>query len=234
MKKLFFALLVFISGGHLSFAQVKTTIREEVRSNSKGSYSCLVMDCPGVSSEKVKDVWDQYVKEFKGKTKHDNKNKETFTDDATIKEMSENSVDIYAKIEEKGDKGSEISVWFNLGATYVSQKEFPKQFEVANRLMEKFSKKLSADMLEDQLKEEEKTLRKMEDDLKDLEKDEKKSKKDIEEAKEQIKKAEEDIKKSEENIKTKVEEQGKKKTEIDTQKKKVSEIENTMKSMKGK
>lgn len=234
MKKLILAfILVWVYNG-ASFAQIKTTVKEEVRSNSKGAFACLVMECPATSSDKVKDVWDQFVKEFKGKTKNDSKNKEIFTDDATIKEMSENSVDIYAKIEDKGDKGSEISVWFNLGATYVSQKEFPKQFEVANRIMEKFSKKLSADLLADQLKEEEKSLKKMEDDLKDLEKDEKKAKKDIEDAKEQIKKAEENIKKSEEEIKTKVEEQGKKKAEIDTQKKKVSELESNIKSMKGK
>lgn len=234
MKKLFFPLLLIGMLSQPILAQVKATVKEEIRTNSKGSNPALVMEFPVTTAEKVKDAWSSFVKDYKGKTEYNKKDKEYFTNNAVIKEMSDNTLDICARIDDKAEKGSEISVWFSFGPTYISQKDNPKQFEVANKIMEKFAKKLSADLLEDQLKEEEKLLKKMEDDLKDLAKDEAKRKKDIEEYKETIKKMEENIKKAEEDVKIKIEEQAKKKGEVDTQKKKVTELENSVKNAKGK
>jgi hypothetical protein len=234
MRNFLSILFILILLSQSSIAQIKADINDEVRANSKGSFPCLVMNFSATSSDEVKDAWKSFIKEYKGKTDYENKTKEFITDDATIKDMSENSVDVIARIENKGEKGSEMSVWFNLGVTYVSKKDFPKQYDVAVKLLEKFTKKLSADLLEEELKEEEKALRKLESDLKDLVRDESNLKSDIEKYKDTIKKMEENIKKAEEDIKQKVDEQGKKKGEIDTQKKKVGEVESNLKSMKGK
>jgi len=234
MRNFLSILFILILSSKFSIAQIKADITEEERANSKGSKPCLVMSFSATSSDEVKDAWKSFIKDYKGKTDYENKTKEFITDDATIKDMSENSVDVIARIENKGEKGSEMTVWFNLGVTYVSKKDFPKQYDVAVKLLEKFTKKLSADLLEKELKEEEKALSKLESDLKDLVKDESNLKNDIEKYKDTIKKMEENIKKAEEDIKQKVDEQGKKKGEIDTQKKKVGEVESNLKSMKGK
>jgi hypothetical protein len=231
MKKLFLPLALLLMLGQTVMSQ-KLTLKEEIRANSKGTFPALVMEFPLATADQVKDAWESFIKDYKGKTNFSKKEKEFFTDDATIKEMSENSVDVYAQIDDKAEKGSAIVVWINLGITYLSQKEFPKQFEVASKMMDKFSQRVSSDMLEQKLKEEEKVLKTLESDLKDLEKEEAKRKSDIEDYKATIKKMEENIKKTEEEIKLKAEDQGKKKAEIETQKKKVAEIENDIKKSK--
>jgi chromosome segregation ATPase len=230
MKQFFLSAIIFMFFLSFASAQVKTTLKEENRANSKGSFPALVLIIPNTTGDKVRDTWESFVKNYKGKSDYSKKDKEVFTDNATIKEMSDNTIDIYARFDENAEKGTELTVWFDFGAqTYLSQKDYPKQFEIARKMLEKFSDKLSADMLEDLLKEEEKALRKLEDDYKDLEKDEERRKKDIVDYKETIRKMEENIKKAEEDIKTKIEEKSKKKTEIDTQTKKVNDVKTEIK-----
>lgn len=228
MKQFFLSSIIFMFFLSFASAQVKTTLKEENRTCSKGSQPALVLNIPNTSADKVRDTWESFIKSYKGKTDYNKKDKEVFTDDALIKEMSENTVDIIARIDET-EKGSELTVWFNLGVTFLSQKEFSKQFDVARKLLEKFSDKLSADLLEELLKEQEKILKKLEGDYKDLERDEEKRKKDIVDYKETIRKMEENIKKAEEDIKIKIEEKAKKKTEVDEQTKKVNEVKNDIK-----
>lgn len=228
MKQFFLSAIIFMFFLSFASAQVKTTLKEESRTCSKGSQPALVLNIPNTSADKVRDTWESFIKSYKGKTDYNKKDKEIFTDDALIKEMSENTVDIIARVDET-EKGSELTVWFNLGVTFLSQKEFSKQFDVARKLLEKFSDKLSADLLEELLKEQEKILKKLEGDYKDLERDEEKRKKDIVDYKDTIRKMEENIKKAEEDIKIKIEEKAKKKTEVDEQNKKVNEVKNDIK-----
>lgn len=232
MRQFFFFALIALFSFNYTSAQVKTTLKEEIRACSKGSQPALVLIIPNTSGDKVRDTWESFIKAYKGKTNYSKKDKEVFTDDALIKDMSENTIDIIARVDETPEKGSELTVWFNLGVTFLSKKEFSKQFEIAQKILEKFSDRLSADMLEELLKEEEKNLKKLEDDFKDLEKAEERRKKDIEDYKETIRKMEENIKKAEADIKTGIEEKAKKKTEIDTQIKKVNEVKNEIKKSK--
>ncbi len=228
MKQFFLSAIIFMFFLSFASAQVKTALKEENRTCSKGSQPALVLNIPNTSADKVRDTWESFIKSYKGKTDYNKKDKEVFTDDALIKEMSENTVDIIARIDET-EKGSELTVWFNLGVTFLSQKEFSKQFDVARKLLEKFSDKLSADLLEELLKEQEKILKKLQADYKDIEKEEEKRKKDILDYKETIRKMEENIKKADEDIKLKIAEKAKKKTEVDEQTKKVTEVENDIK-----
>lgn len=233
MKKLTLPLLLLtMMLSNAIMAQINSKMKEENRAMSQGSFNCIVIELPATSADKVGDVWEKFIKDYKGKTKYDRKAKEYFTDDATVKGMSENTVDIYAKVEDRGDAGSEIAIWYNLGVTYLSQKEFGAQFEVAQKMLEKFTKRLSADLLEDLLKAEEKILKDMNGNLSDLVKEEEKRKKDIEDYQNTIKKMEESIKKAEEDIKAKLEEQGAKKKEIDEQNKKIDELKKKISTMK--
>jgi hypothetical protein len=231
MKKLFSLAAILLLSSAI-FAQVKTTLKEENRSNSNGNFNALVLEIPLTTADKVKDNWESFIKAYKGKTSYSKKDKEIFTDNALIKDMSENTVDIYAKVEDKGDKGSELVVWFNLGVNYLSQKEFPKQFEVAKKMLDKFTETLSANMLEELLKEEEKNLKKLEGEMKDLEKEESKKNKDIADYKDTIKKMEENIKNAESDLKKNAEDKGKKKSEIEEQGKKVEQIKKDIKKSK--
>jgi hypothetical protein len=121
MKRLFLPFL-FLLGmfSNTASAQVKSAIKEEVRAMSEGSFNAIVLELPATSADKVEDAWKSFMKKYKGKTKYSKKNKEFFTDDTEIKGMSDNTIDVYAKVEDRGDAGSELVVWFNLGVTYLS------------------------------------------------------------------------------------------------------------------
>ncbi len=224
------ALLLGISAS--SWAQINSLIKEETKANSKGSFNALVMELPGTSSKEVTKAWNKYIKQYKGKTKYDRRSNEYITEDATFKEMSDNTVDVIAKIEERGQEGSVITVWFNLGVSYLSSKDFSERYPAGEKVLKDFAKSVSSDMIEEELKEAEKQLKDYESNLSKLEKEEKQRTKDIEDYKNTIQKMEQNITEAENDVKESKEGQGKAKVEIDEQKKVVDEIKKRLESVK--
>ncbi|MCP4441322.1 MAG: hypothetical protein GY810_20645 [Aureispira sp.] len=234
MKSFVFTLLVVMMSVGASLAQIKVEIKEETRSMSKASANALVMDLPGVNEKDAGKAWSKFSKGFKGKTKYDRKGGEYFTDDATIKDMSDNTVDMVAKVTAKGEEGCEIAVWFNLGASYLSSKDYADRYPAGEAVMKSFANEVSASMIEEELKLQEKILKDMEGDLKKLEKDKATREKDIEGYKETITKMEENIVTAEGDIKQNVEDQGAKGTEIEGQTKLIDEIKARLEEVKGR
>lgn len=224
------ALLLGISSS--SWAQIKSLIKEETKANSKGTFNALVMELPGTSSKEVAKAWNKFIKKYKGKTKYDRRANEYITEDATIKEMSDNTVDIIAKVEERGQEGSVISVWYNLGVSYLSSKDFPDRYPPGEEILRDFAKSVSADMIEAELKEAEKLLKDYEGNLSKLEKEEKQRTKDIEDYKNTIQKMEKNIVEAENDVKESKDGQVKAKEEIEEQKKVVDEIKTRLESVK--
>lgn len=231
MKTLLTTIFLVVAIAMSSFAQIKSAITEESRPNSKGSFNALVMELPGVSKKEAEKAWSRFIKKYKGKTKFDRRAGEYMTDDASIKDMSDNTVDIVAKIEEQGD-GSRIAVWFNLGVSYLSSKDFGERYPAGEKILKEFARTVSADMIEAELKEAEKLLKEQENELKKLEKEEQQRTKDIEDYKNTITKMESNIKTAEGDIKEAKENQGKKQTEIEGQKKVIDEIKQRLESVK--
>ncbi len=232
MKSLMLTFCIFFVSVASSWGQIKVTIKEESKAMSLGTHNCLVMELPGASAKDVDKAWKGFAKRFKGKTKFDRKMNEHFVDDGTIKEMSDNTVDIVAKIEERGAEGAAISVWFNLGVSYLSSKDFPDRYPFADKIMKDFANEVSAEMILEELKVQEKILKEKEKELEGLEKSKTGLEKDIEGYKETIKKMEESITKAEGDIKQNVEEQGGKKVEIEEQQKIIEEIKQRLETVK--
>ncbi len=236
MKKLLFAAF-FVMSALLSSeatAQKELKISEETRAMSLGQFNCLVMQLPGTKKKDVEGAWGDYVKKYKGKTKS-NKSGEQFTDDATIKDMSPNTVDIYAKVVDlPNNGGTELTVWFNVGLTYLSSKDFPQQYAAGDKLLREFAGTVSAALLAEELKAEEKKLKDFEEELKSLEKAKSGHDKDILNAKETIKKQEDNIRKSEEEIKANLKSQEDKQKQINDQKKAVEDAAARLKAAGGK
>lgn len=231
MKTLLTTIFLVVAIAMSSFAQIESAITEESRANSKGSFNALVMELPGVSKKEAEKAWSRFIKQYKGKTKFDRRAGEYMSDDATIKDMSDNTVDIIAKIEEQGE-GSRIAVWFNLGVSYLSSKDFGDRYPAGEKILKDFARTVSADMIEAELKEAEKLLKEQESDLKKLEKEEQQRTNDIEDYKNTITKMESNIKEAEGDIKEAKENQGKKQTEIEAQKKVIDEIKQRLESVK--
>ncbi len=159
---------------------------------SKGNNPSLKILLENTDTKTVEDAWSKYIKKYKGKTKEMKKTKEFFTDDAEIKDMSSNTVDVYAKVMKK-ENDSELVVWFDLGGAFLSSQNHPDRYPVAVSILEKFQLSVSRTAMEDAIKAQEGLLKKMNNDLDGLKKEESnqesdivKYEKKIEEAKQKI------------------------------------------------
>ena len=218
--KRFQILTLLLTFSVLSFAQISETTRSMSLGNNNG---CSLLLKKTDKKEVVKS-WGKFMKDFKGKTKYDKKKDETITDDAEIKEMSSNTVDVYATFVDQGDD-TEMFVWFDLGGAFLSSSTHPERYPFAEKMINDFAMTVSTAMIEEELKENEKMLKNMEGDLKDAKKDQKNHEDDIAKFEKKIEEAKEGIKKSIENQKNHT-------TEIETQKVKVEEIKKRLKDMK--
>lgn len=230
-----FILLVLIAYSD-SFAQTSFEFKvlEENRSMTKGNANALIINLPNTSYKKVSKLWSKYLKNFRGKIKYNRKVNEYFSDNAEIKDMSENTVDITSKVYDNGAEGTSIAIWFNLGVTYLSSKEFPERYVLGEKVLKDFSLLVSADMIAAQLKEEEKKLESMKETLKDLEKQQTNSEDNIAKQKEIIKKAEESIVQSNKDIEESIAAQTQEKLHIKDQEKLIETIQRKLKSVQKK
>lgn len=219
MKQSIYILLLFL----ISMASTNLTaqdnfrISEENAAMSEGSFNALVLTLDGANQKLVCKAWGKFVKRYKGKTKYSGKTEQYFTDEATIDGMSDNTVDIYAKISEQDEK-TFVYVWFNLGVTYLSSSQFPERYPTGEKVLTDFGYYVSADLLEAQIKDKQKELRKEERDVKKIERSRKKYERKIE-------KAQKDIQKNEQKL-------DESKDELATQTKEVEEIEGVISTRK--
>lgn len=212
MKKLLFAgaMLAFSTG---VFAQ-KIKVSESSEKIGGGSHNALVVSIYESTPEAIEKEWRSLMKDYDAKvTIKDG----VFADNALIKAMGPNTVDVYARTEKGKDNEIKFIVAFDLGGAYMSSSQHSQQYGVAKDIVEKFARKMTKESIEDQLKAETKILNKLISQEKELVSDQESLTNDINDWKAKIKKAEEDIVK-------KKSEQEKKKGEIATQQKVVDAV----------
>jgi chromosome segregation ATPase len=214
MKKittLFFALIVASS-----FAQkIKISVEEKSEKIGGGSHNCLVVTIYDASRDDVEKEWKSKMKGYDAKVSSKD---DIFADNAIIKEISENAIDVYARTE-KGSNENEVKfiVGFQMGEDWLNSSKYAAQYKAAEKIVKEFATKMTRDAIGDKAKEAEKKLNGLKDDKASLEKKNKDLNTDIVDYKDKIKKAEEDIKKNEE-------EQKSKQAEVDAQQKAVDDL----------
>lgn len=195
--------------GFSLIAQQKAEVSEGLHQMSKGTYPAFGVKIEAASAEFILKKWKSFIKKKRGgKTKYNKKMQEVFSDDIKLKDMSANTVDLYARVvgnEEK--KHLELLVWFNLGVSYLSSKEYPDRAQDAYDLLEAFMKDIEKDLLKIAIKEEEKQIKQETKALKKLEKTITKMDKKIAKCEAEIEKIKEEINEIEED-KTKVVDEG--------------------------
>jgi hypothetical protein len=233
MKTIVSIFILFTMAYNTAFAQTdfEFKVLEENRSMSKGNANALIINLPNTSYKQVNKLWNKYIKNFKGKLKYNRKIDEYFSDNAEVKDMSENAVDIISKVYDNGAEGTTVAIWFNLGVTYLSAEKYPERYPSGEKILKDFSLLVSADMIAAQLKEEEKRLENMNDTLKSLEKAKVQSEANITKQKEIITKAEASIVKSEKDIEGNLDNQGKQKLNIKEQEKVIETIKRKLKTI---
>jgi hypothetical protein len=231
MKTFFLSAAILLSFA-LGAQNYSIQVTESNEPIGSGNNNALVVIIYETDIETVEKEWKSRVKDFN--TEKTSLNKHTlFADNATIKEMGNNTVDIYTNFaEKKDDRSVRMVVAFDLGGAYLSSSQHKDKFEVAKKILKEFAVKLTKEGVENQMKQASKALEKLMDKQADLEKGKKNMEQRIAEDKEKIKKAEEDIKKNEENIKLNQKDQDEQKKLIEAQKKVVEETKKKLDSVK--
>lgn len=215
MKKFTLLPLILILSVTFSYGQ----ITEGKSYMSAGTYNSLAMILPEGSAEIAPKEWDKFLKKY-GKTKRDRKTDEYFTDDAEIKEMSDNTIDIYTKF-----SGSKITVWFDLGGTYLSSTEHPQPYAFAEKILNDFELHLKILLVEEEIQAEEEALEELQEAQEKLVKDKEDLEEDIVEWKAKIAQAEADIKQN-------ILDQAAKNTEIEKQKTVIEKVKARLAALK--
>lgn len=219
-KPLVLAIAAFISFS--GFAQ-KIKVKESNESIGEGSHNALVVTLYGVNPSDAEDEFKSFMKGYDGKKS--SKGGAIFIDNALIKEMGANTIDIYGKANgNKGDAEITFIVAFDLGGVFLNSSEHKSQFNTAEKIVKDFAIKATKNAVEEQLKGAQKIQSKLEDNQKELEKENKNLNSDIEDYKAKIKRAEDDIVKNKSA-------QDAKKVEIEAQKKVVADIETKLKAV---
>ncbi|HQW11716.1 MAG TPA: hypothetical protein PLP06_06185 [Saprospiraceae bacterium] len=211
--------LIFIALAFSSL-QLQGQVSESVRNMSAGDNNSLSIIVNGIEPKDVESVWEKFTKQYDGKQKYNRKAKELMIDNATIKTLSDNTVDVYSKAERVGD-ATQFTLWFDLGGAYLNSKDHPERYQAAVTLLNEFDKETKRFVVNQQLKEAEKALSKLEDQQKSLVKDKEGLEKDIKKAEDKIQGWKKDIDKS-------VNDQAAKASEIEKQKAEVDRIKTNL------
>lgn len=207
MKKtytLFLALSLSVFG----FSQSKINVVEEQNSLSVGSVNTLTVMVYGMEMNDVEKAWKKQMKDINGNVKA---KKEVFADDCKIKDMSDNTFDVYAIFRE-ADGGVKVMAAFDLGGAYLNSGDHKEYFGHISKMMYEFGVEQTKEAVsediktaENDLKDSEKAKEDLEKDIKKLEKDIEDYKKKIEESKASIEQDKKDIEERKKEIVTKTE-----------------------------
>ena len=212
MKHLLILTLVLISV--TGFAQRKIKVHEEKEKIANGTNNALVVTIYDSSQDEIEKAWKKLMKDYDAKISH---KKEIFADDALVKDISPNTMDIYAFTRKISDEEFEIAVAIDLGGAFLSSSEHSSKYKVMENILHKFAVETTTDAIEDKKKDAEKILDGMVKEKENLEKENEKLANQIEDYKNKISKNESDIEKNK-SLKSD------KEKEIEAQKKLVEEI----------
>ncbi|PCH93877.1 MAG: hypothetical protein COB85_06320 [Bacteroidetes bacterium] len=211
----------------LTFAQkTKVSVANETIGGGNNAALSVIIIHPD-DSEVLKQ-WKSLIKSYKS----DNVKvgKEVFADNCKISSISENTIDIYARVEKVKDNTVKLIVGFNLGGAYVNGSS--PGYKAAEKIVFDFAIKITKEGIEDEIKEEEKDLKKKEKVLEKLVKNNTRLHSDIEASKKAIELAKKAIEQAKKDIETNLKDQEGSKKEIETQKKVVQVVTDKLKAVK--
>jgi hypothetical protein len=221
MRNLLLAFLLLLSVG--ASAQ-HGTIREAQAQHSEGYHYAQILTLTGVDAALVNKLWPDYLKKYIRKTEKIKRSEEWFSDDASIPELSNNTIDVYA-IATPFTTGVDFYVWFDLGGAYLNQQMHQDKIPATHTLLTGFANLVEREKLALQLKTQEEELKQQEKLLSDLQKSQSAQEKSIEQIKAELKKAEEEFARMKS-------EESKQKALIKAQQERIGETKRTISQLK--
>ncbi|GAB5551260.1 MAG: hypothetical protein Sapg2KO_08510 [Saprospiraceae bacterium] len=209
----------------ITISAQRNGINEVRKGMSMGVKEAFTVDVSNLSTKETEKVLMSYLKDVKGKKgpKKDRKTKEILVDNAEMKAISGNTVDIYATMDGKGDN-STVTFWFDLGGAFLSQDAHPDKMEAVSEWLYNFSKAARLRTVELELEAEE-------DQLKALNKAYDKLQKEQEKLEDTIKKAEETIANAKADLKSNANAQDNSKQSISEQERVIQDVKEKLKKV---
>jgi len=186
-----------------SFLGVAQSITEGEAIISGVKQNAIIAVIPKADVEVVMKEWKNLMKKYDAEVTGKD---ELFANNAVIKSITDNSMDVYARFELNKDKEVVMSVAFDLGGFFMNSSAQPELFKEAKKFVEKFAVSQSKSAYKETVKAEQKVLSGMEKEKKKLEKTNEKLEKKNEEMRNQIKENAQTIKENQAQIDNKIKE----------------------------
>jgi len=223
MRKIIFLSSFFIFASIL-VGQNGVQIEERSLNEEMRDAFVLKYDHKGLKEKEVEDQWEKYTKSYGAKSEKDKDTEIHFADNAEINSMSDNTVDVYMKMNTPNDNTRELVVWYDLGGLYLDREGDMGRITAAKDWLYSFLGYLTRLELEEVLDGEE-------DILKDLEKDFEKAEKAVKKVEKKISKLEKQLEEERENLRDVQSELPEFKLKYEMQEEKVDQLEEKIKSM---
>ena len=184
----------------VGFSQMEE-ITESKETMKQGTFNAIVVELPNADDKVALNVWKTFIKGYGAKAKKVKRSKEYLASGAIIGGLNNSeNVDVFARAEEKGDD-SELIVWIQMGEFYVSSGSFPSDYTAATKMLEDYAFEVAKELVNIQIEDEEKKMKKMVKEMDRLKKKNEGYHKDIQKAKDAIAKAEKNIEENEKDQK---------------------------------
>lgn len=172
-------------------AQAQRNVRETEGMMSFGSRPGFRLEFPGATAGMVEDQWKDWTKKHYNAKLKKKKNEWSATE-LKSNMMGPDPFSLYSIIE-KNAGGATLTVWYDLGSSFLSSRNNPMIARETSSALQQFYYDIRRATYDQQVKDEEKKLKDLENNNKTMEKKTKELEKSIEDYKQKIKKAEQDI-----------------------------------------
>lgn len=187
MKKIILASIVIAFSFNLNAQEIK--VKEGKEKIAEGTNNALSVIIYEADESLVEKAWKDLMKGYNAKVSNKS---EIFADNASIPDISENTVDVYAYTK-KDDDGVKLIVAFDLGGAFVSSSTHASAYKAAEKIVNNFAIDVCKKAIQKKIDAAVEVQKDLEEDMASLKKKNEKLHKDIEDYKKKISEAEEDI-----------------------------------------
>jgi hypothetical protein len=161
---------------------------------NQGTHNALVVEIEGADARVAEKVWADFVKDNYGtRVKKVKRSEDHIAEGANVGIVGAGTgVNLYSRAEDRG-RSAKFMVWMDVGNDYLSSGSYPTWYTTAENMMYEYKLEVKRELVREELKEEEKNLKKLQNDLKRLQSLQERYHKIIEDSYERIQKAESDI-----------------------------------------
>ncbi len=149
-------------------------------SMSAGRYPALSITLPGLENKEVEKVLRDYLKDLDGRApKYNRRKREFFVEGAFMPGISEQPVNVYARISPRGSNSAEVIFWFDTGETFLDTRKSSKRLAAAEEWVTIFDREVRLAGADVVIEKEERFLRDLEKEREQLARKEERLKSNI-------------------------------------------------------